>query len=175
MLKLRDIRAGNINQWFVGVNNAMRDERSHAEMIILHPNVIKVTSGEDQGSEVLIDRLQQRLGGGVMKTSSTGMLIASVAVDPNVVSAIGFASAAEGLDGEHVAFFHALGASALDEGDLFVAVDLVAQDVVAGDVPNCLDGDDLAVELDLVALHYFLDGLTDVIHPGIDASFLKIY
>jgi len=175
MLKLCDIRARNIDQRSIGLNNAIRDERSHVEVVILHSNALKVTPGEDQSSEVLIDRLQQRLGGGTMKTSSAGMLIAPVAVNSYVVSNISFASAAEGFDGEHIAFFHALGGSGLDEGDLFVAMDLVAQDVMASDIPNRFDRDDLSVELDFVALHYFLDCLTDVIHPGIDASFLGVY
>lgn len=46
---------------------------------------------------------------------------------------------------------------------------------MASDVPNRFDGDDLSVELDFVALHDFLDCLTDVIHPGIDAGFLREY
>ena len=175
MLKLCDIRAGNVDQRSIGLNNAIRDERSHAEVVILHSNALKVTPGKDQISEVLIDRLQQRLGGGMMKTSSAGMLIAPVAVNSYVISDISFASAAKGFDGEHIAFFHALGGSGLDERDLLVAMDLVAQDVMATDVPNCFDRDDLSVELDFVALHYFLDCLTDVIHPGIDASFLGVY
>ena len=175
MLKLCDMRARNIDQRSIGLNNAIRDERSHAELVILHSNALKVTPGEDQSSEVLIDRLQQRLGGGMMKTSSAGMLIAPVAVNSDVISDISFASAAEGFDGEHIAFFHAFGGSGLDEGDLFVAMDLVAQDVMASDVPNRFDRDDLSVELDFIALHYFLDCLTDVIHPRIDASFLGVY
>ena len=107
-----------------------------------------------------------------MKTSSAGMLIAPVAVYSYVISEISFASAAEGFNGEHIAFFHALGGMGLNERDLFVAMDLVAQDVMASDVPNGFDRDDLSVELDFVALHYLLDCLTDVIHAGIDASFL---
>jgi hypothetical protein len=175
MLKLCDIRARNIDQRSIGLNNTIRDERSHAEVVILHSNALKVTPGEDQSSEVLIDCLQQRLGGGMMKTSSAGMLIAPVAVNSYVISDITFASAAEGFDGEHIAFFHALGGLGLDKGDLFIAMNLVAQDVMASDVPNRFDRDDLSVELDFVALHYFLNCLTDVIHPGIDASFLGVY
>lgn len=108
----------------------------------------------------------------MVKTSSAGMVIAPVAVYSYVISEISFASAAEGFDGEHVAFFHALVGLGLDEGDLFVAMDLVAQDVMASNVPNRFDRDGLSVELEFVALHYFLDCLTDVINPGIDASFL---
>ena len=88
-----------------------------------------------------------------MKTGSAGMLIASVAVNSHVISKISFACAAEGFDGEHVAFFHALGGSGLDKGDLFVAMDLIAQDVMASDVPNRFDRNDLSVKLDFVALH----------------------
>lgn len=174
MLKLCDIRARNIDQWSIGLDNAVRDERSHAEVVMLHSDALKVALGKDQGSKVLIDRLQQRLGGGMMKTSSTGMLIAPVAVNSHVISDISFASAAEGFNGEHIAFFHTLAGFGLDEGNSFVAMDMVAQDVMASDVPNRFDRNDLSVELDFVALHYFLDCLTDVIHPGIDASFLGV-
>ena len=110
-----------------------------------------------------------------MKTSSAGMLIAPIAVNSHVVSEISFASAAKGFNGEHIAFFHALGGLGLDKGNLFVAMDLVAQDVMASDVPNRSDRDDLSIELDLIALHYFLDCLTNVIYPGIDARFLGFY
>jgi len=175
MFKLCDIRARNIDQRSIGLNNAIQDKRFHAEEVILRSDALKVTPGEDQSSEVLIDRLQQRLGGGMMKTSSAGMLIAPIAVNSYVISEISFASAAEGFDSEHLAFFHALGGLGLDEGDLFAAMDLVAQDVMAGDVPNRFDRDDLPVELDFVALHDFLDCLTDMIYPGIDASFLGVY
>lgn len=164
MPKLCDMRARNISQRYAGVDNAIRDERSRADVVILHPNALKVTPGEDQSSEVLIDRLQQRLGGSMVKTSTAGMLIASVAVNSYVVSGLRFASAAESLNGERLAFLHALGDSGLDEGDLSAAMDFVAQDVKASDIPNRFDRDDISVELDFVALYYFLDCLADVIH-----------
>ena len=173
MLELRDIRAGDIDERRVGLDDAARDERSHAEMVVPHSDVFEVAPGEDQGAEILIDRLQQRLGRREMQTGRAGVLVASVAVDADVVSDVGFASAAEGLDGEHVAFFHALRGSSFDKGDLFVAVDFVAQDVVAREVPNRFDGNSLSVDLDFVALHRFLDRLTDVIDSGVDASFLR--
>ncbi len=175
MLKLSDIGARNIDQWSIGLDNAIRDERFHAEVVIFHSNALKITPGEDQSSEILIDRLQQRLSGGMMKTSSAGMLITPIAVNSYVVSEISFPSAAKGFDGENIAFFHALSGSGLDEGHLFVAMDLVAQNVVASDISNRFDRDDLSIKLHLVTLHYFLDCLTDVIYPGIDASFLGVY
>ncbi len=56
MLKLCDIRTRNIHQWSMGLNNAIRDERLFAEVVILHSNALKVTPGEDPRSEILIDR-----------------------------------------------------------------------------------------------------------------------
>lgn len=111
-----------------------------------------------------------------MKTSSAGMLIIKpVAVNTYVISDIGFASGAESFDGEYIAFLHALGGSGLDEGNLFVAMDFVAQNVMTAKVPKRFDRDGLSVELDFVALHYFLDFPTDVVYPGINASFLDVY
>ncbi len=40
----------------MGLNNAIRDERLFAEVVILHSNALKVTPGEDPRSEILIDR-----------------------------------------------------------------------------------------------------------------------
>jgi hypothetical protein len=175
MLKLCDIRARNIDKWPIGLNNATRDERSHAEMVILRSKALKVAPREYQSSEVLIDRLQKRLGGGMMKTSRAVMLIAPVAVNSYVISEISFASSTESFDGEHIAFFHALVGLGLDEGDLFGAMDLVAKDVMASNAPNRFDRDGLSVKLYFIALHNFLDYLTDMINPGIDASFLGVY
>jgi hypothetical protein len=108
-----------------------------------------------------------------METRSLSVLISSIAVDSYIVIQITFSGGAEGLDGEHIAFFHALIGFGLDEGDLLVAMDLVTEDVMASDVANCFDRNNLSVKLDFVALHYFLNRLTDVIDPGIDASFLE--
>ena len=92
-----------------------------------------------------------------MKTSSTSMLISPIAVNPNTVSEKSRASASKGFDGEHIAFFHALGGSGLDKGDLFATMDPVPQDVMASDVPNRLDRNNFSVELDFITLHYFLN------------------
>ena len=100
------------------------------------------------------------------------MLIAPVAVNPDVLSGRASAGTAERFDGEDIAFLHALVGSRLDEGDLFVAVDVVAEDIVAGDAADGFDGDSLAVEFDFVALHHFLHYLAHMIHAGVDTSFL---
>lgn len=172
MLELRDIRAGDIDQRRIRLDDAMRDERSHADEVVLHTQALEGPLGEDQRREVFLNGLQQRLGGRMMEISSADTLIASVAINPHIVSETSSTSGAEGLDGEHIAFLHALTGAGLDKGDLLVTMDLVPQDVMPTKVPDCFDGDGLAVELDFVALHDLLDGPTDVIDPGINASFL---
>lgn len=175
MLKLRDVRARDIHQRSVGVYEAVRDQRPHPEVVVLHPrDTFQVPPGEDQGPEILVDGLEQRLRGGVMKArrGGTDVLVAPVAVHAHVVPGVAFAGAAEGFDGEDVAFLHALADSGFHEGDLLVAVDAVAQDVVTGDVPDGFHGDGLPAEGDFVAFHHFLDGRADVVHSGVDAGFL---
>jgi hypothetical protein len=101
------------------------------------------------------------------------VLIATIAIDTNVICQPAIACGAKGLDGKDIAFLHALVCLGLDERDLLVTVNLVAKDVVASDVLNCFDGNGLAAEFDLVALHYLLDILADLVNPGVDASFLR--
>src|ERR1700761_7054645 len=108
MLKLGNIRAGNIDKRLITLDNAARDERSHAQKIVLHPNTFKVTTGEDQSPKVLIDRLQERLGGCKTKSSIASVLIPSIAVHSNAIPEICFASTAESLDCKDITFFHAL-------------------------------------------------------------------
>lgn len=110
-----------------------------------------------------------------MQPRGTDMLVASVAVDTqsHVVPKVGATCGTEGLDGEDVAFFHALGGVGLDEGDLFVAVDLVAEDVVACEAADCADGNGFVVEGDFVAFHCFLDCGADVGDSGVGAGFLE--
>lgn len=58
MLELCDIRPRSIDKRRIGLNNAIRDERSHAEVIILYSKALKVAPREDQSPEILLDRLQ---------------------------------------------------------------------------------------------------------------------
>lgn len=44
MLKLRDVRPGDVDEWSIRVNDSMRDKRSHAKMVILRPSPLKRTS-----------------------------------------------------------------------------------------------------------------------------------
>ena len=82
-------------------------------------------------------------------------------------------SGAEGFDREDIAFFHALIRLSLDERNLLVAMNPVAQDVMASDVLDSFDRNGLAINLDLVTFHYFLDITADLVNPGVDAGFLQ--
>jgi hypothetical protein len=173
MFELRNERARNVYEWRIRLNDTAVDERSHTEMIVFHPGeALKLAPSKHQGTEIIIDRLQQRLDRRIIKASSANMLIASVAIDTNIISEVSFARATERLDSKDVAFFHALVGLRPDKGNLFVAMDMIAEDIVASDVSDCFDGDDLAFDHHLVALHYLLDGRTDMIDPSVNAGFL---
>lgn len=62
MLELCDIRARHIDERSIALDDAALDKRPHAKMVTLCSKALKVSPGEDQRAEVLVDRLQQRLG-----------------------------------------------------------------------------------------------------------------
>jgi hypothetical protein len=142
-------------------------------MILPTRKALELAPSEDQGTKVFIDRLQQRLCGRMLEACIADMLIATIAVDTNIISEVGFTRTTESLNREDVAFFHALIGLCLDERNLFVAMDVVAQDIVTGDVSHSLDRDGFAVDLNLVAFHHLLDGGTDVVDPSVNTGFLR--
>jgi hypothetical protein len=78
----------------------------------------------------------------------------------------------ECFNGEDVSLVHALISFALDERHLFVAVNFVAQDVVAREPSDGLYWNGFTVEFNFVTLHYLLDDATYVVHASVDAGFL---
>lgn len=172
VLELRNIRARYIHQRLVIIDDTFSDERPHAEMVVLHAKVLKIALGEDQSSEVLINRLKQRLGRHSAGARSIGVLDAAVAVDSDIVSDAGLSCAAEGFDGEDVAFLHALIGMRFHERYLLVAVDFVAENVMACEAADRFHRDSLAFQLDFVALHCLLNHLADAVDTSIDPSFL---
>lgn len=123
----------------------MRDQRSHPKVIILRPSSLKRAPGKYYGPEIIVDSFEQRPSRSMVKPSSAGVLIAPVAINAGVFSGGASAGAAECFDGEDVTLFHALAGSRLDERHLLVAVDFVAEDVVAGDAADGFDWDSLSV------------------------------
>lgn len=172
MLELRHVRTRNFHQRLIALNNSLIDERLHTEMIVLDSKMLQVPPGKDKRAKVLINRLKQRLRRSQANARSVHSLVATVAVDAVVVSDTAFAGASEGLDGEDVSFFHSLIGLRFGEGNLLVAVDLVAEDVVAGEAADGFHGDCLAVQLDFVAFHCFLDNAADFVDAGVDSGFL---
>lgn len=141
-------------------------------MISADAQPLQVSPTEHQGAEIGVDSLQQGLRRG-RNICGGDIFLPTVPVDANVVVEISFASAAERFDGEDLAFLHALGTTILDEWDLLPTVNLVAEDVVTADTSDCPDGLGLAVDLDLVALHDFLDCCADVRNGGVDTGLLQ--
>lgn len=126
MLKLRDIRAGNINQRRILLHDLPLNQLPHTKLPPLNPQPLQIRLRKNQRSEIPLNNLKQRLRTLVPQTSSTNTFIATIAINANVIDDVTIASGAESFDGEDVAFFHALGGGSCDEGDLFIAVDTVA-------------------------------------------------
>ena len=138
MLKLRHIRPLHINQRLIALDNPLLDQRLHPQMIVPDAEVLEIPPRKHQRAEIRIDRLQQLpRRRKVAHASRIGALDTPVAVDAQrgiVADAGAPADAAEGFDGEDVAFFHSLVRGVGfggDEWDLFGAVDSVGEDVVA--------------------------------------------
>ena len=70
------------------------------------------------------------------------------------------------------AFLHALRSFGSNKWNLFVAVNLIPEDIVAGYVTDGFDRDSFGVECDFVALHYFLNAGTDMRYACIYAGLL---
>ena len=141
-------------------------------MVVLHTEMFKVSPGEDQRTEIVIDDLEQGSCRSQANARSVDTFVAAVAVDSLVVLDATSSSASERLNGENVTLLHALVSLAFDERHLFVAVDLVAQNVVACEASDSLHWNGLAVELNLVTLHDLLDDAADMIHTSVDTGFL---
>lgn len=107
---------------------------------------------------------------------------------PDVKVSLSLASAGEGnthiiikvttprrskrLDGENLTLFHLCLVRVLHEWDGFPTVDAVVFNIVCGDVPNWLNREGLATDLNLVALHRLLDGSAHIADTNVDSSSL---
>lgn len=86
-----------------------------------------------------------------------------------------FASASKSLNGKYFSLFHLLLVVVLDEGNLFTAVDMVTENIVASEIPDSFDREDLSVNFDFVALHHLLDRGANVTHPSVNTSMLRTH
>lgn len=173
MLELSDVRSWYIDQGRIVLNNATSNERFHTQMVVLDSQTLEIAPGEDQRPEILVDGLEKRLCGCVLQASRADMLITTISVDTDIIHQIAIASGTEGFDRKDVAFSHALACLSLDERDLLVAMNLVAQNVMASDVLDCFHRNGLAIEFDLVTFHHFLDVPADLVNPGVYAGLLQ--
>lgn len=87
---------------------------------------------------------------------------------------ISFAGSSKGLNGEYLALFHLHSAVVFGDGDLFVAVDVVPEDIMAGEASDGFHRLGFPADFNLVAFHCFLDRGADVTHPCVDAGVLSI-
>jgi hypothetical protein len=58
MLELRHVGAGDVHQRLITLNNPLINKRLHAEMVVLHSKVLKVSPRENKRAEVVINGLE---------------------------------------------------------------------------------------------------------------------
>lgn len=81
----------------------------------------------------------------------------------------------ECLDGEDLTLLHFSLIRVFDKWDGFSAVDAVTLNIVRREAPHWLDWKGPAVDLDLVALHRFLNSGAHITHTYVDPSSLSWY
>jgi hypothetical protein len=79
------------------------------------------------------------------------------------------------FNSKHFSLLHFVMIIVLNKWNLFTAMDLVSQDIMACDVADRFDRKDLFVNLDFVAFHHLLNRGADVTHSCVDASMLSIH
>ena len=162
-------------------------------MIVLDPETLEISTTENQSSEICIDGFKQRPSGGKTQMGTRHVLVFSVAVDSDlregiraksvnltrrdalashIIAQIPCAGSPECFNGEDLSFFHLVWAVVFDKGDLFVAVDVVPEDIMAGYCANGLYRQGFSGNLDFIAFHHLLDCSTDVAHPRVNPSML---
>lgn len=133
---------------------------------------INVTPAERQSAKVLVDNLEQRLGGRQTEVDLGRITTLGVVRHLTLLVHITVTRAAEGLNGKDIALLHLGLVAALDDGHALGAVDAVVVDGMAVQVADGLDGKHLTVDLDLVALHDLLDDGANVAHAHVDTGLL---
>ena len=53
---------------------------------MFHSQALKISTTEDDGTEILVNGLEKRLGGGKLGMGSRDVFISSVAIDPHLQS-----------------------------------------------------------------------------------------
>ena len=94
---------------------------------------------------------------------------------PYIVLEESSASTPERLDGEHFSLLHLVSIVVLDKGNLFAAMDVVSKNIMARNVSDRFDRDELSGNLDFVAFHHFLDRGANVTHSCVNAGVLSLY
>jgi hypothetical protein len=122
------------------------------------------------------------------------MIIFAIAINPNLmrfgISKLGTLSSRVWIRGTHTILKYALASGAksfdredlsllhfgliiiFDERDLLSTVDVVTEDVMAGNISDCFDRVRLPTNFDLIGLHCLLNSGSDFTHASIDAGAL---
>ena len=79
----------------------------------------------------------------------------------------------EGFNSEYLSLFHFGLVGVLYKGDRLSTMNTVLLDIMTGEIPYGLDWEILTADLNLVALHGFLDGSADITYPHVNSSGLE--
>ena len=90
----------------------------------------------------------------------------------HIVPNVTLARATKGLNGEYLALFHLSLIASFDDRYALPAMDAVLLDAMSIEVPNAFHWERSPPDLDLIALHHFLDRAADVAHANVDARLL---
>lgn len=134
-----------------------------SQQVVLLPDPIQVSPAEGERVKVFVDRPQQAMCGVNTNRDRFGHLCLPCVVRAiTLINDVSSTCGTECFDGVVFAFFHfyvEIGHG--DDGDGFATVNRVSLDAVTVEVLDTLDLVSLAVDLEFVGFHDFLDGSTD--------------
>jgi len=175
MFILCDIAAANINQRRVFFNQSLFDQFSNPYNAIFNAAIVDPSSAPSQSTMVLINIFQHLPAYGVFQ----GHLYSLVFKVFHIMGAfpsfsnISFTGASEGFYGIDFAFLHFSLRATLYYGDRLACMHSILVNRVPTEISNTENGFDFAINFNLVALHDFLDGFSDIAKPHINPRLLN--
>jgi hypothetical protein len=92
--------------------------------------------------------------------------------DTHLIAHTSLARTPKSLNSKYFSLFHLVTAIILDERDLFITMNAISFDIMAAETPESFHREGLSSDLNLIALHDFLDSGPNVTNPGIDTCLL---
>mmetsp|Transcript_33481 Transcript_33481/g.66387 ORF Transcript_33481/g.66387 Transcript_33481/m.66387 type:complete len:397 (-) Transcript_33481:425-1615(-) len=168
-------RASLVAQRGVGSDDSVVDQILQVHQVTGLTHVIKPASAESEASKVGVDSVEEFLGSLESERDHGGVCVLHVMGDVKVLHHVPLPGRTEGLDGIELSFFHFRRFGGLHNRHRLPSVNPVRSDGVPIQISDRFDAMNLAVQLDLKGLDHFLDGLSDLRKPRIDARHLQAH